>query len=169
MFVTCLYGIVDPASGRFVYANAGHNLPYARTADGPAELRARGMPLGLLPGMDYEEKETVIAPGDALILYSDGVTEAHSTEREMFGTPRLVELVAGEEDLIDGLLTSLERFTGADLGAGGRHHARHAAQTGTPARAGDGRRGRAASRWRACPGTSATRWSACSRPSPGSP
>jgi serine phosphatase RsbU (regulator of sigma subunit)/anti-sigma regulatory factor (Ser/Thr protein kinase) len=112
MFVTCLYGVIDTASGRFRFANAGHNLPFARTSGGALELRATGMPLGLLPGMTYEESEAVISPGEALLLYSDGVTEAHSTEREMYGTPRLGELVAGDEDLIDGLLTSLERFTG---------------------------------------------------------
>jgi anti-sigma regulatory factor (Ser/Thr protein kinase) len=112
MFVTCLYGVIDPASGRFRFANAGHNLPYARTADGSVELRATGMPLGLLPGMTYEEKVAWIAPGESLLLYSDGVTEAHSTEREMYGTPRLAELVAGEGELIDGLLTSLAGFTG---------------------------------------------------------
>jgi serine phosphatase RsbU (regulator of sigma subunit)/anti-sigma regulatory factor (Ser/Thr protein kinase) len=113
MFVTCLYGVIDPASGRFRFANAGHNLPYARTPGGAVELRATGMPLGLMPGMTYEEKEAVIAPGEELLLYSDGVTEAHSAVREMYGTPRLAELVAGEEDLIGGLLGSLERFTGS--------------------------------------------------------
>src|SRR5262249_45729565 len=113
MFVTCLYGVIDPASGRFQFANAGHNLPYARTADGAAELRATGMPLGLLPGMPYEEKEAWTAPGEALLLYSDGVTEAHSAQREMFGTPRLAELVASGEELIGGLLASLAGFTGA--------------------------------------------------------
>ncbi len=66
------------------------------------------MPLGLLPGMRYEEHEAAIAPGEALLLYCDGVTEAHAAEREMFGTPRLVEHVADRAsgDLIDGLLTS---------------------------------------------------------------
>ena len=116
MFVTCLYAVVDPATGHIVYANAGHNLPYARTATGSLELRATGMPLGLLPGMSYEEREATLTPGDALLLYSDGVTEAHGAEREMFGTPRLVEHVAdpASGDLIDGLLTSLQRFTGED-------------------------------------------------------
>jgi serine phosphatase RsbU (regulator of sigma subunit) len=52
MFVTCLYAVLDPKSGRLRYANAGHNLPYLRTEDGVGELRATGMPLGLLPGMD---------------------------------------------------------------------------------------------------------------------
>ena len=113
MFVTCLYGVIDPASGRFQFANAGHNLPYARTANGAAELRATGMPLGLLPGMHYEEKEAWIAPGEALLLYSDGVTEAHSTAREMYGTPRLADFVASGEELIGGLLSSLAGFTGA--------------------------------------------------------
>jgi len=113
MFVTCLYGVIDPATGRFRFANAGHNLPFARTDGGAVELRATGMPLGLLPGMTYEEVEATIAPGESLLLYSDGVTEAHSTEREMYGTPRLGELVAGGEELIGGLLGSLEEFTGS--------------------------------------------------------
>src|SRR4051812_4220804 len=56
MFVTCLYGVLEPATGRFVFANAGHNLPYVRTADGVIELRATGLPLGLMPGIVYEEK-----------------------------------------------------------------------------------------------------------------
>src|SRR5262245_50734369 len=81
MFVTCLYGVIDPASGRFQFANAGHNLPYARTAGGAVEFRATGMPLGLLPGMSYDEQEAFIAPGDALLLYSDGVHEDHSAQR----------------------------------------------------------------------------------------
>ena len=56
MFVTCLALVLDPASGSIEFANAGHDVPYVRTAVGVAELRARGMPLGLMPGMDYEEK-----------------------------------------------------------------------------------------------------------------
>jgi serine phosphatase RsbU (regulator of sigma subunit)/anti-sigma regulatory factor (Ser/Thr protein kinase) len=113
MFVTCLYAVVDPATGRIVFANAGHNLPFARTSDGTVELRATGMPLGMLPGMTYEEKEAVLAPGESLLLYSDGITEAHDPAREMFGTERLGERVATDEgDLIDSVLTSLQRFTG---------------------------------------------------------
>src|SRR5215211_5061149 len=58
MFVTCFYAILDPKSGSLIYANAGHDLPYLRRRNGDAEeLRARGMPLGLMPGMSYEEKE----------------------------------------------------------------------------------------------------------------
>ncbi len=115
MFVTCLYGVLDPASGRLRFANAGHNLPYVRTDDGVIELRARGMPLGLMPGMKYEEKEAVLAPGQSVLLHSDGLVEAHNPAREMFGFPRLMGLVAGHRrgsDLIDHLLAELDSFTG---------------------------------------------------------
>lgn len=115
MFVTCLYAILDSRSGRVVFANAGHNLPIARRADGPEELRATGMPLGLMPGMTYEEREFSLGQGEALLLYSDGVTEAHDPAREMFGTERLAERVAhGSETVIDGALTALHGFTGTD-------------------------------------------------------
>ena len=117
MFVTCLYAVLDPRSGLFRFANAGHDLPYVRTADGVVELRARGMPLGLMPGMSYEEKETVLEPGDCLLLHSDGIAEAHNSEREMFGFPRLMGTVGtapGGQTLIDRVLDELERFTGPD-------------------------------------------------------
>jgi serine phosphatase RsbU (regulator of sigma subunit)/anti-sigma regulatory factor (Ser/Thr protein kinase) len=117
MFVTCLYGVLDPASGRLRFANAGHDLPYVKTADGVVELRARGMPLGLMHGMAYEEKEAVLEPGDSVLLHSDGVVEAHDPERDMFGFPRLKETVAaapGGQHLIDRVLADLEAFTGPD-------------------------------------------------------
>ena len=116
MFVTCLYAILEPATGRLRYANAGHDLPYRRQGDGVVELRATGMPLGLLPGMSYEEKETVLLPGEAVLFYSDGLVEAHNTRREMFSFPRLQTLVAGHDAgaaLIDRLLAELAAFVGA--------------------------------------------------------
>ena len=100
MFVTCFYAILDPKSGSLSYANAGHDLPYLRRRGGDAEeLRARGMPLGLMPGMSYEEKEIVLEAGEAALFYSDGLVEAHDPKGEMFGFPRLRALVAehGEE------------------------------------------------------------------------
>jgi anti-sigma regulatory factor (Ser/Thr protein kinase) len=115
MFVTCLYGVLDPESGLLRFANAGHDLPYVKTADGVLELRARGMPLGLMPGMTYEEKEAVLQPGESVLLHSDGVVEAHDPERDMFGFPRLKETVAaaeGGQELIDRVLADLEAFTG---------------------------------------------------------
>jgi serine phosphatase RsbU (regulator of sigma subunit)/anti-sigma regulatory factor (Ser/Thr protein kinase) len=115
MFVTCLYAVLDPEAGRLRFANAGHNLPNLRTEAGVTELRAAGMPLGLLPGMDYEEHEATLGPGDSLLLHSDGLAEAHSPDGEMFGFPRLAKLCGerdGGEDLIDLLLGELASFTG---------------------------------------------------------
>lgn len=119
MFVTCLYAILDPASGLLQYANAGHDLPYLRHAGGVAELRATGMPLGLMPGMHYEDKEVLLEPGDDVLFYSDGLVEAHNPQQEMFGFPRLRKLVAehpagGGVALVDFLLARLARFTGDD-------------------------------------------------------
>jgi serine phosphatase RsbU (regulator of sigma subunit) len=116
MFVTCFYAILDPKSGRLAYANAGHDLPYLRHRDGEAEeLGARGMPLGLMPGMDYEEKEITLLTGEAALFYSDGLVEAHDPHGEMFGFPRLRALVAerGEEgSLAEALMEELYAFAG---------------------------------------------------------
>ena len=116
MFITCFYAILDPERGNLTYANAGHDLPYVRRSDGGCEeLRARGMPLGLMPGMAYEENEIVLEPKDNALLYSDGLVEAHDPKGEMFGFPRLRALVAehGEEvSLGDLLLEELYSFTG---------------------------------------------------------
>jgi serine phosphatase RsbU (regulator of sigma subunit) len=95
MFATCLYAILDPPTGRLQFANAGHCLPLLRGGDGVRELRATGMPLGLLPGMVYEEQEVTLAPGESILLYSDGLVEAHNPSREMFGMGRLQVLLAG--------------------------------------------------------------------------
>jgi serine phosphatase RsbU (regulator of sigma subunit)/CHASE1-domain containing sensor protein/anti-sigma regulatory factor (Ser/Thr protein kinase) len=118
-FVTCFYGVLDQESGRLVYANAGHDPPYSKRGGDAQELRARGMPLGLMPGMPYEEKEAVLAAGDDLLLYSDGLVEAHDPEGDMFGFPRLRKLIVAQgagsgEELVDFLLAELTRFTGTD-------------------------------------------------------
>jgi anti-sigma regulatory factor (Ser/Thr protein kinase) len=115
MFVTCLYGILDTQTGRFVFANAGHNLPCVRTRSGAVEPYAAGMPLGLLPGGTYPENEVVVGQGETLVLYSDALPEAHAPDREMFGFPSVSEVVAapgGDRDAIARLLAALEAFTG---------------------------------------------------------
>ena len=115
MFVTCLYMVLEPETGRVEFANAGHNLPYVRTADGVIELRATGMPLGLLASMDYPEHEAILAPGASVLLYSDGLVEAHGPAGDMFGFPKLRELMATERpgsELLDHLLDELHRFVG---------------------------------------------------------
>jgi serine phosphatase RsbU (regulator of sigma subunit) len=117
MFVTCFYAILDPKSSSLSYANAGHDLPYVlRGSGGEAEeLRARGMPLGIMPGMSYEEKETILNCSDVALLYSDGLVEAHGPMGEMFGFPRLRALITehGEKrSLGDSLLENLYSFVG---------------------------------------------------------
>ncbi len=117
MFVTCLYGIIDTEAGDVVFANAGHNLPYVRSADGVIELRATGMPLGLMKGMSYDEKRYVMSSGEVMVLTSDGITEAHSPEGEMYGFSRLMGQVARKPsngDLVTALVSDLEGFTGQD-------------------------------------------------------
>jgi serine phosphatase RsbU (regulator of sigma subunit) len=121
MFITCLYAILEPESGRLHYANAGQDLPYRRRAgrsQGAEELKARGMPLGLMSGMEYEEKEILLEKGESILFYSDGLVEAHDPHHEMFGSPRLQGLVgahrSGGSSLIGFLLSELTRFTGED-------------------------------------------------------
>ena len=116
MFVTCFYAILDPKSASLRYANAGHDLPYLHRGRGDAEeLRARGMPLGLMPGMSYEEKETELDAGEVVLFYSDGLVEAHDPRGEMFGFPRLQALVAKHAEvgaLGDLLMEELYSFVG---------------------------------------------------------
>ena len=116
MLVTCFYAILDPESGSLTYANAGHSLPCCRRQDAATDLSARGMPLGLMPKMSYEEKETILGPGEGVLFYTDGLIEAHNPQGEMFGTPRLRKLLShhlmGEADLSATLLEELYSFVG---------------------------------------------------------
>jgi len=121
MFVTCLYIVLDPLNGKLTLANAGHNLPLHHKLNGIVELHATGMPLGLMPGMQYDEIEATLSPGEGLLLYSDGLVEAHNTMREMFGFPRLRDALAALDaetcrslasELIPLLLEQLAEFTG---------------------------------------------------------
>ena len=117
MFVTCLYAILDPVNGHLEYANAGHDLPHWRHNGKVTELRATGMPLGLMPEMFYEEKEVTLGAGDSVLFYSDGLVEAHNPQREMFGFPRLARLLEEKghgTPAIDYLLAELSVFTGKD-------------------------------------------------------
>ena len=117
MFVTCFYAILDPKSATLSYANAGHDLPYLWHGDDAEELRARGMPLGLMSGMSYEEGEASLRQEDGVLFYSDGLVEAHNPKGEMFGFPRLRALVTehGDEEersLGDFLMEELYSFVG---------------------------------------------------------
>ena len=115
MFVTCFYAILEPKSGSLRYANAGHDLPYLWHGGDAEELRARGMPLGLMPGMGYEEKEIELDAGEGVLFYTDGLVEAHDAKGEMFGFPRLKALIAEhseERSLGAFLLEELYSFVG---------------------------------------------------------
>src|SRR5215213_7709872 len=121
MFVTCFYAIVEDESGHLQYANAGHNLPCCRRDDEhaattTADLSARGMLLGIMPQMNYEEKESILVPGEGVLFYTDGLVEAHNSQGEMFGTPRLRSLLSERPEAGRGLsatlMEELERFTG---------------------------------------------------------
>ncbi|MSP11556.1 MAG: hypothetical protein EXR62_01230 [Chloroflexi bacterium] len=115
MFVTCLYLMLDPASGHLSFANAGQTPPYRQTHEGVKELWATGMPLGFIPEATYDDTETILARGESLFFYSDGLVEAHNPMREMFSFDRLEHLlsspIAGLA-LIQMLLAELESFTG---------------------------------------------------------
>ncbi len=120
MFVTCLLVVLDPKTGHVRYANAGHNPPYLCNAQGSQELRATGIPLGLFPDLEYEEKEIYLQSGDSLLMYSDGLVEAHDPQRVMFGFPRLHQILAtlpeasrlDPQALLQFLMERLTEFTG---------------------------------------------------------
>lgn len=114
MFVTCFCAVLDPASGGLRYANAGHPLPCRQAAPGLAELRATGLPLGLMPDEIYQKGEVVLAPGEGVLFYSDGVVEARSRAGELFGVPRLKQCMVSAPPgrLIDHVLRTLGTFAG---------------------------------------------------------
>ncbi len=97
MFVTVLYAEYDPATGELAYANGGHNAPLIFREDGSSTLLplTDGVALGLMPGLEYRQKTVTLSPGDTLVLYTDGVTEAMSPDNEEFGLERLREIFAG--------------------------------------------------------------------------
>jgi serine phosphatase RsbU (regulator of sigma subunit) len=100
LFVTAFYGVLDPSTGKLVYASAGHHAPYLVPASGgpPRPLEATGAPLGLLPTGRWDRSSAEIGPGDALVLYTDGVTDAENERGEFFGEGRLAEVARGGID-----------------------------------------------------------------------
>jgi serine phosphatase RsbU (regulator of sigma subunit) len=119
MFVTCFYAILNPVDGHLVFANAGHNLPFRLTNHSVLEIKAAGMPLGMMADIEYDLHELTVEPGDFMIFFSDGLVEAHNEQREMFGSNRLralFESYKGDDPaMIDHLMVELEAFTGPDL------------------------------------------------------
>ena len=95
MFVTAFHGVLDLKSGALRYCNAGHNPPYLLRVDGASErLPATGVPFGVDGDLPYRLAEATLRPGDALFLYSDGITEAFNSQGEEFGAARLEAALA---------------------------------------------------------------------------
>ncbi|MCP4428592.1 MAG: SpoIIE family protein phosphatase [Chloroflexi bacterium] len=114
-FVTVFYGVIDPAQGSLTYANAGHNPAYLLNgAESAQELTRTGIPLGMFEGMDWKRETAVLQPGSALIMYSDGVTEAQNHEQAEFGEERLLAVLQGEtaEGMETAVLSALHNFVG---------------------------------------------------------
>ena len=119
MFVTVFYGVLDTASGRLEYGNAGHNPPYVVRAGGGVEPvpRTGDMVLGGLEGIAYHAGSSALAPGDTLVLYTDGVTEAMDADERLFTEGRLEEYLgrvsgSSPEDMIRGMVEEVRRFAG---------------------------------------------------------
>jgi sigma-B regulation protein RsbU (phosphoserine phosphatase) len=118
-FISLFYAEIDPAAGRMRYANAGHNYPLLRRADGTVELlTAGGLLLGLFPDATYEMRDVAFGPRDAVLLYSDGISEAVDTRDREFGEDRLAELWRGmasvaAADAMSRLFLEVERFRGS--------------------------------------------------------
>jgi sigma-B regulation protein RsbU (phosphoserine phosphatase) len=118
-FITLFYGEVDHAHGVLRYTNAGHNYPILRRQDGSVEeLTSGGLLLGLFEEAEYERGEIAFAPGDALLLYSDGISEASDSRGHLFGEDRLRSLwqsccALPSRDVIGCLLKDVETFRGS--------------------------------------------------------
>ena len=117
MFVTLFHGVLDLASGVLRYCNAGHNPPYLLRGSGPrVSLPATGLPIGIDDRIEYRVAETVLDPGDALFLFSDGITEAFDAAGNEFGTARLERVLdaargCGAAELVARILRATAAFT----------------------------------------------------------
>jgi len=120
LFVTVFYGILDPTTGTLTYCNAGHNPPYlfeAQPSDTVQELRRTGLPLGVFEEVSWTQSSVQLAPGDTLVLYTDGVPEARDRQAEFFGEKRLLEVVqtnlgGSAQDIQSTLLAAVHQFMG---------------------------------------------------------
>ncbi|MGA3186254.1 MAG: SpoIIE family protein phosphatase [Bryobacteraceae bacterium] len=117
-FITFFMGVIDPKTGEFVYTNAGHNPPVVVRADGEFETLkgAGGVILGILPMATYQEARTNLNPGDVLVLFSDGVTEAADPTDDEYGEERLGALVASmkdrpAEEIVEAIHNTVMAFT----------------------------------------------------------
>jgi sigma-B regulation protein RsbU (phosphoserine phosphatase) len=119
MFVTLFYGVLDSTSRTFTYVNAGHNPPlHYCVSDGTlTELEATGIAIGALSDAKYTQESVQMAPGDILVLYTDGVTEAENAQLEMFDLEPLKKVILASrtlssKDIIQEILNAVRTFSG---------------------------------------------------------
>ena len=96
MFVTALYAVYDPETGEFTYSSGGHDAPLLIRTDGSSELLplTGGIALGIIPDLKYGQNTVMLNPGETILLYTDGITEAMNNEGEQFGVERMREVFA---------------------------------------------------------------------------
>ncbi len=119
LFVTCFYAQIDPATGQIAFANGGHNYPLLyRCATGQViPLAAQGIVLGIIPDPHFEPRELALEPGDVLLFYTDGITEAMNPQRELFGDERLSAVLRSVSHLlphaiVEAILHAVSAFVG---------------------------------------------------------
>lgn len=123
MFVTAFYAVLEPLTGRLIYANGGHPPGYiispGKNKDPIQRLRPTGMALGVSEGAQWKQKIERLMPGDFLILYTDGITEAQNQRGQFFGEDQLLDVVlenmnAGAGQILESLLAEVHRFVGSE-------------------------------------------------------
>ncbi len=121
LFVTIFYGVLDPESSKFIYSNAGHNPPIWFDARSSTThfLKAHGIALGVVPEVLVQDNELTLSPGDVLLLYTDGVTEAFNVEGEEFGEKRLAQVIrdcaaSTAEELSHAIVSAVRSFVGEE-------------------------------------------------------
>ena len=120
LFVTVFYGILDPSSGELTYASAGHNPPIllsARDGNSVQELDRTGLPLGILDETTWQQGAAQLDPGDELLLYTDGITDAQDAQGAFFEEERLLEFLRANlgrsaQEIQDGLIAQVDAFVG---------------------------------------------------------
>jgi sigma-B regulation protein RsbU (phosphoserine phosphatase) len=119
MFLTLFYAVYNPQRRLLTYVNAGHNPPllYNPFSGEHDWLRPTDMIIGVMPQRSYEAQARQLSPGDVLVLYTDGITEAFNADREMFGVERLLEVVrthhmASARELVEAIEAEVTAFAG---------------------------------------------------------
>jgi len=119
-FITAYYGVLDPAQHKLTYASAGHNLAYFAAAgrDAAQALLTKGIPLGILPEITVEQQSLDMAPGDVVLFYTDGVSDALNAANEEFGSERLAAVLTAHrsesaEAIADAIVAAVQEFAGS--------------------------------------------------------